>query len=261
MIISRLNLKYHLMSHKVKVLIVDDEAPARQVVRNYLAGLDEMEIVGECSNGFEALKEIQEQGPDLVFLDIQMPKIDGFELLEVLERKPAIIFATAYDQYAIRAFEQNAVDYLLKPFSKDRMLQALDKAIRQLNADPGGQEQPLAKLEQHLEREPNTLERVVTRLGAKITVIPVDKIWYIEAQDDYVMIWSELGNHLKEKTMKFFETSLPSQFIRIHRSFIVNITQVRTIEPYSKDSWVVITRSGARLKASAEGYKKLRNSF
>lgn len=252
------------MSRKIKVLIVDDETPARQVVRNYLAGLDKVEVIGECSNGFEALKEIQELQPDVVFLDIQMPKIDGFELLEVLDHKPEIIFATAYDQYAIRAFEQNAIDYLLKPFSRERMLQALEKAMQRIHSSSAiasGQNSPVTKLNKHLEKGTEPLERVVTRLGSKITVIPVEKIWYIEAQDDYVMIWSELGNHLKEKTMKYFEARLPSQFLRIHRSFIVNISQIRIVEPYTKDSWVVITRNGARLKASADGYRKLRANF
>jgi two-component system LytT family response regulator len=249
------------MSNEIRVLIIDDEPLARELVKKYLAGLPGIEILGECDNGFEALKAIQEKEPDLLFLDIQMPKIDGFELLEVLDRKPEVIFTTAFDQYAIKAFEMNAIDYLLKPFSKTRLLQALEKASKQLenSAQKNGTTSRINQLEKHLDDEPKTLERVVTRIGSRLTVIPVEKIWYIEAADDYVMIYSELGNHLKEKTMKYFEMHLPAdRFIRIHRKHIVNIGQITTLEQYSKDSHLVILKSGAKLKVSAEGYKRLR---
>jgi two-component system LytT family response regulator len=228
-------------------------------VKRYLAGIRDTEIVGECENGFEALKAVQELQPDLIFLDIQMPKIDGFELLEVLDPKPEIVFCTAYDQYAIKAFEMNAVDYLLKPFSKERLEQAVEKARqRRGSASPSKVE----NLQRHLEESPKVLERVVTRMGNKVTVIPVDRIQYIEAADDYVMIHSELGNHLKEKTMKYFEANLPQeQFIRIHRSYIVNISEIKSLELYSKDSYVAILKNGEKLKVSAEGYKRLRLRF
>ncbi len=254
------------MHDKIRVLIIDDESLARDLVKKYLSDNPGIEILGECENGFDALKAIQELKPDLLFLDIQMPKIDGFELLEVLDPKPEIIFTTAFDQYAIRAFEMNAVDYLLKPFSKARLEQAIEKAKgrigmeSQLVGTPSLN--PIQKLQQQIDDDKKTIERVVTRMGSKITVIPVEKIWYIEAADDYVMIWSELGNHLKEKTMKYFEEHLPQgQFIRTHRSNIINISQVVSLELYSKDSYVAIMKSGARLKVSAEGYRRLKEKF
>lgn len=252
------------MHDKISVLIIDDESLARELVKKYLSDNPDIEILGECENGFDALKAIQELKPDLLFLDIQMPKIDGFELLEVLDPKPEIIFTTAFDQYAIRAFEMNAVDYLLKPFSKERLDQALDKAKGRIFAakDASPAVSPLQKLQQQVDDDRKTIERVVTRLGSKITVIPVEKIWYIEAADDYVMIWSELGNHLKEKTMKYFEEHLPQgQFIRTHRSNIINISQVLSLELYTKDSYLAIMKSGARLKVSAEGYRRLKEKF
>lgn len=250
----------------MKVLIVDDESLARDLVKNYLGGIEDVEIAGECENGFEALKAVQELRPDLLFLDIQMPKIDGFELLEVLDPRPEIIFCTAYDQYAIKAFEMNAVDYLLKPFSRERLQQAVEKARQRIGTPslPAGTPSfsGVDKLQKHLEKAPKVLERVVTRLGTKVTVIPVDRIHYLEAADDYVMIHSELGNHLKEKTMKYFEAHLPEeQFIRIHRSYIVNISEIKSLELYSKDSYLAVLKNGDKLKVSAEGYRRLREKF
>jgi len=254
------------MHDKIRVLIIDDEALARELVRKYLTGIPGVEILGECENGFDALKAVRELNPDLLFLDIQMPKVDGFELLEVLDPRPEIIFTTAFDQYAIRAFEMNAVDYLLKPFSKARLEQALEKAQQRIEMESQLAEtpsrHPIQKLQQQIDEDKKIIERVVTRMGSKITVIPVEKIWYIEAADDYVMIYSELGNHLKEKTMKYFEEHLPEgQFIRTHRSNIINISQVVSLELYSKDSYVAVMKSGAKLKVSAEGYKRLREKF
>ena len=246
---------------KIKALIIDDEPLARALIKNYLAGHPDVEIAGECENGFEALKAIQEHEPALLFLDIQMPKIDGFEMLEVLDKKPAIIFTTAYDQYAIRAFEMNAVDYLLKPFSKERLLQAVEKARIRL-ADTAASDQALNRLQQHLDESPKTLDRVVTRSGLKVIVIPVDQIHYLEAQDDYVMIYSEMGRYLKEKTMRYFEQHLPlGSFLRIHRSYIVNFNSIASVELYEKNTHLVVLKNGAKLRASQEGYKKLREMF
>jgi len=254
------------MHNKIRVLIIDDEPLARELVRKYLSDNPAVEILGECENGFDALKAIQELKPDLLFLDIQMPKIDGFELLEVLDPRPEIIFTTAFDQYAIRAFEMNAVDYLLKPFSRSRLEQALEKARKLIETpsqpDETPSQNPIELLKQHIDDEHKVIERVITRLGSKITVIPVEKIWYIEAADDYVMIYSELGNHLKEKTMKYFEEHLPQgQFIRTHRSHIISISQITSLELYNKDSYVAIMKSGAKLKVSAEGYRRIREKF
>ncbi len=242
------------------ILIIDDEPLARDLVRGYLDGEPGITVLGECENGFEALKMIQELRPDLIFLDIQMPKISGFELLEVLEPRPQVIFTTAFDQYAIRAFELNAVDYLLKPFSKERLQQALARVRK--NETSSRVTESLDQLRAHLDSEKGPVGRVVTRLGSKITVIPVEKIWYIEAADDYVMITSELGQHLKERTMKYFEENLPEHdFIRIHRSHIINLSQIASVELYEKETHLVIMKNGARLRASAEGYKRLRERF
>lgn len=252
------------MPDKIKVLVVDDEALARDLLKNYLAGIAGVEIAGECENGFEALKMVQELNPDLLFLDIQMPKLDGFELLEVLDPCPDIIFTTAFDQYAIRAFEMNAVDYLLKPFSRERLMQAVEKAKIRIGTESlgAGTESRWNKLQQHLDTAQKTLDRVITRMASKITVIPVDKIRHIEAADDYVMIHSELGSHLKEKTMKYFEEHLPAeQFVRIHRSHIVNLDAVKSLELYSKDRYIAILISGEKLKVSAEGYRRLKEKF
>jgi two-component system, LytTR family, response regulator len=243
----------------IKAILIDDEPLARDLVRNFLKDYPEIEILAECGDGFEALKSIQQLNPDLLFLDIQMPKLDGFELLEVLQQKPEIIFTTAYDQFAIRAFEMNAVDYLLKPFSRERFDSAVKKAVQRCMQEKTGVTEPLSRLKEHLDTSPGIIERVVTRLGSKVTVIPVDRIWYIEAQDDYVMIYSELGNHLKEKTMKYFEEHLPSNtFIRIHRSSIINLTQIAAVDQYTKDTHLVTLKCGAKLRASEEGYKRLR---
>ena len=247
------------MPGKIKILIIDDEAPARDLVRNYLSAFPEAEILAECENGFDALRAIQEMKPDLLFLDIQMPKITGFELLEVIDAPPAVIFTTAYDQYAIRAFEMNAVDYLLKPFSRNRFAQAFRKALNRIETQSGEPDKGVENLKNTLGEEETELERVVARIGSKIVVIPVDKIYYIEAQDDYVMIHSELGNHLKEKTMKYFAAHLPTgNFLQIHRSYIVNMNYISSVELYEKNTHLVTLKNGARLRTSQEGYKRLR---
>jgi two-component system, LytTR family, response regulator len=245
---------------KISTLIIDDESLARDIVKRYANNHPSLNIMAECSDGFEALRQIQTHKPDLLFLDIQMPKLDGFELLEVLDYSPAIIFTTAFDQFAIKAFEMNAVDYLLKPFSKERFDGAVQKAIQRIGIEKSTVHTSLEILKENVQESRGTLDRVVTRLGSKVSVIPVDRIWYIESADDYVMIYSELGNHLKEKTMKYFEEHLPqNNFVRIHRGNIINLSQISAIEPYTKDTHIVSLKCGAKLRASAEGYKKLRS--
>jgi two-component system LytT family response regulator len=242
----------------IKAIIVDDEPLARELVRKYLQDTPEIEIMAECADGFEALRQAQIHKPDLIFLDVQMPKLSGFEMLEVLGFDAAIIFTTAFDQYAIKAFEMNAIDYLLKPFSKERMLISVKKAMQRII---GIRENinSTELLKASLDNMSGTIDRVVTRLGAKVNVIPVDRINYLESADDYVMVHSEMGSHLKEKTMKYFEEHLPSKnFVRIHRSYIINLSQISAIEPYTKDTHIVSLKCGAKLRASAEGYKKLR---
>lgn len=244
---------------KIKVLIIDDEPPARDIIRHYLSGDPDIELAGECENGFEAIKMINELKPDLIFLDVQMPKLTGFELLEILPDPPQIVFTTAYDEFAIKAFEMNAVDYLLKPFAKARLYQAIERARQRLESKTPVVQQGIEELKAKLDDSTEELDRVVARLGSKIIVMPIDKIWYIEAQDDYVMVYSEQGNYLKEKTMKYFETHLaPKGFIRIHRSHLVNVAQILSVELYGKDTHLVMLKCGAKLKTSAEGYKRLR---
>jgi two-component system, LytTR family, response regulator len=243
----------------VSTIIIDDEPLARELVKRYIADIEGLNVVAECGDGFEALRQIQAFKPELLFLDIQMPKLDGFELLEVLDYNPAIIFTTAFDQFAIKAFEMNAVDYLLKPFSKERFDNAVQKAIQRIALEKSNVNTSLENLRENVQESRGILDRVVTRLGSKVTVINVDRIWYIESADDYVMIYSELGNHLKEKTMKYFEEHLPANnFVRIHRGSIINLAQIAAIDPYTKDTHMVTLKCGAKLRASAEGYKKLR---
>lgn len=244
---------------KIKAIIIEDEELARQLIKNYLKDVDSVEIIHECDNGFDGAKAISELNPDLVFLDIQMPKLNGFELLELIENPPEVIFITAHNEYAIRAFEMNAVDYLLKPYSRERLINALNKAIERIRA--GGQQ---ADNIQKLIQQPITgsIERVVVKSGYKIKVIPVEKIVYIEAQDDYVMIYTEEGKHLKQTTMKYFETFLdPLQFVRIHRSYIVRIDQVVQLEPYSKENYILKLKNGAILKVSRSGLKNLKEKL
>ncbi len=243
----------------MKVVIIDDETPARDIVKTYLAELPYIEICGEYGDGFSGMKGIKEHNPDLVFLDVQMPKITGFELLELLDNPPSIIFTTAFDQYAIKAFEMNAVDYLLKPFAKERLHQAVEKArLRQLNQAPDDKPN-LPKLVDDMEDKTDSLFRVVVKKGGDIHVIPVDTIQYVEAKDDYVMLYTSKGRFLKEKTMKFYEDHLdPQQFVRIHRSFIVKVDQVKRLEPYGKSSYIAVLAEGQKLNVSLSGYKRLK---
>ncbi|HEY6907042.1 MAG TPA: LytTR family transcriptional regulator DNA-binding domain-containing protein [Ignavibacteriaceae bacterium] len=245
------------MDRKLTAIIIDDEALGRQIVRKYLSAHAGTEILAECSNGFEGVKRINELSPDLVFLDIQMPRLNGFEMLELLDNPPVIIFTTAYDQYAIKAFEVNAADYLLKPFSAERFEEALEKA-EQLLSNKSRQTDIVRELIKHTQAE--YLERIVIKEGPKIHIIPVDSVIYIEAQDDYVMIHSGEGKHLKQKTMKYFEEHLPPEdFIRIHRSYIVSIPRIKKIELIEKETYKLFLDGGTALPVSKSGYDKLKN--
>jgi len=244
--------------NKIKVLIIDDEQLARDLLKNYLSKDLRLEVVGECSNGFEGVLAIQELKPDLVFLDIQMPKITGFEMLELLSDPPVIIFSTAYEEFAIRAFEANAVDYLLKPYPAERVQVAVEKALKRIQSGAGNKEEVDAVAQAHDENS-GLLARIVVKSGAKIRIIPVESIDYLESEDDFVMIYCKEGHFLKQKTMKYFETHLdPKKFIRIHRSCIVNATQLAEIQQYGKESWILLTKQGAKLKISKSGYVALK---
>ena len=247
------------MSEKLQTLIIEDEELARNLLRSYLKDCPDIELIGECENGFDGVKAINEKKPDLVFLDIQMPKITGFEMIELLDFKPQIIFTTAYDQYALKAFEMNAVDYLLKPFSKDRMLAAIEKVKHRILTEENNAE----KLEELSNFRPGEafIDRVVVKDRHKIHIITVDKIRYIESLDDYVMIYTHDGRHMKQKTMKYFETNLdPKNFIRIHRSYIVQVDNIAEIQQYEKESYIVILKDKdkTKLKVSKTGYKKIK---
>ncbi len=241
-----------------KVVIIDDEQPARAIIRNYLGGFPELEIVAECSDGFTGLKTIQEEKPDLIFLDIQMPRLTGFELLELIEEPPLVIFSTAYDQYALQAFEKNATDYLLKPYSKDRFEAAVKKALEKLKSGRTSVEE-VKNIVGTVDANPELINRIAIKNRNKVSVVPVSDIIYLEAEGDYVMIHTKDARHLKEKTMKYFETHLdPAQFVRIHRSSIVNIEAILRIELYDKESYMVHLKNGSHLKASISGYKLLK---
>ena len=241
-----------------KVLIIDDEAPAREIISRYLQTYSEVEIAGEASDGFTAMKLIREHIPQLIFLDVQMPKLTGFEMLELMDDLPAIIFSTAFDQYAIHAFEHNAVDYLLKPYSKERFDAAMQKAL--LKIQTGTYEQSELQSFRNLVALPTgELTRIAVKDRQQIHVIHVNDIHYIEADGDYVRLHTSKSAFIKEKTMKFLENNLPAlQFIRIHRSYIVNVNEVAKIELYDRESHRVHLKSGKCLKASNSGYKALK---
>ena len=239
-----------------KVLIIDDEPLARSIVTEYLQKHPQLELVQECGDGFEGLKAIQQHEPDLIFLDIQMPKITGFEMLELIEQPPAVIFTTAFDEFAIKAFEAHAVDYLLKPFNQERF----DKAIAKWTEQKTNSNQKATQdLLESASLSSSQNQRIVVKNGSKIKIIPVHDVQYLEAADDYVKIHTQEGYFLKNKTMTHFEQSLDGQqFVRSHRSYIVNVQQITRIDPYEKDNHVAILRSGAKVPVSRSGYGKLK---
>ena len=241
----------------IKTIIIDDEAPAREIVSDYLEIYPEIGIVAQCGDGFSGLKAIQEHKPELIFLDVQMPRLTGFEMLEVLEDKPVIIFTTAYDQHAIKAFEQNALDYLLKPFSEERFRQAVDRAIKVIRGGMPGQ--AIESLGKQMDEQQEILQRVIVKLRNEIRIIPVAQIYYFEAQDDYVMIYTENERFLKQKTLKFFEDHLdPRDFLRIHRSYIVRLDKIKKIEPYEKSNGIIILSNAKSLPVSRSGLSRLK---
>ena len=239
-----------------RALIVDDEELARHIIRELLQPHSEIEVAAECGNGFEAVKAFAEHTPDLIFLDVQMPKLTGFDVLELIGTEPVVIFVTAYDQYAMRAFDVHAVDYLLKPIGKERFEAALARAKERL-----GEKMPAAQELAAAARPPQQfLERVVVKDGTRVTLIPIAKLDYVEAQDDYVALASQGKKHLKQQTIASLEACLdPKCFVRIHRSYIVNLERVARIEPYGKDSRLAILSDGTRLAVSRTGYARLQS--
>ncbi len=242
----------------LRAVIVDDEELARQLLREQLKDAGAVEIVAECANGFEAVKAVTELHPDVLFLDIQMPKLDGFEVLELIDPPGAVIFVTAYDQYALKAFDAHAVDYLLKPFALDRLKTALERA-RALLREPQARPFQAAELAAAARPPGQTLERVVVKDGTRVHIIPVGKLDYAEAQDDYVGLHSEKKTYLKQQTISSLEEQLdPRRFVRIHRSYLVNLERIARIEPYTKDSRVAVLHDGSQLPVSRSGHSRLK---
>ncbi len=253
-----------------RVVIIDDEPLARSIILEYLQAHPQMEVVQECNDGFEGVKAIQQHRPDLIFLDVQMPKINGFEMLELLEQPrmesrvetepraelPAVIFTTAFDEYALRAFETHAVDYLLKPFTQERF----DKALRKWLEQPAAQSAAnTAALLEAASQLPEQQDRIVVKTGSKIHIIPIQEVDYLEADDYYVKIHTEQGIFTKSRTLQYYEDALDSrQFVRVHRSYLVRVQQITRIDPYQKDAYTALLRTGARIPVSRTGYTRLR---
>jgi two-component system LytT family response regulator len=242
---------------KLKVVMADDEALARRLLGEYLASEPDLEVVAECSNGFDAVKAVNDHKPDVVFLDVQMPKLDGFEVLELIDTPAAVVFVTAFDQYAMRAFDAAAVDYLLKPFSADRLRAALTRVRSRLRENASV---PAAAELRAAARPPGEyLDRVVVKEGSRVHVIPVGKLDYAEAQDDYVSLRSEGHSWLKQQTISSLETALdPRRFLRLHRSWLVNVDRIVRIEANTKDTWVAVLTDGAKVPVSRGGYARFR---
>lgn len=244
----------------MRVILIDDEPLARSIVKEYLKNWPEIEIVQECNDGFEGVKAIALFKPDLIFLDIQMPKINGFEMLELIEHAPSVIFTTAFDEYAIRAFEEHAVDYLLKPFTRERFDKGVQKWLDQKQK---------SELKHHTKEQFENLQvsfpqndRIVVKTGSKIKIIPLSDVLFLEADDDYVKIHTPEGSFLKNKTLTHFEKLLGERnFVRVHRSFIVKINEITRIEPYEKDSHLAVLKTGEKIPVSKTGFPKLRQAL
>ena len=239
----------------MKVVIIDDEPLARSIVKEYLEPYTDLEVVEECDNGLEGLKAIQQHKPDLIFLDVQMPRINGFEMLELVEAPPAVIFTTAFDEYALKAFDAHAVDYLLKPFTQERF----EKALKKWKESSTAAAATTALLESAAIASPVQSSRIVVKVGSHIKIIPMHEVSFIEAADDYVKVYTKEGSFLKSGTMTHFENILnKEQFVRCHRSHIVNIQHITRIDPYEKDSHVAVLKSGEKIPVSRAGYARLK---
>ncbi|MBK8292886.1 MAG: LytTR family transcriptional regulator DNA-binding domain-containing protein [Flammeovirgaceae bacterium] len=239
----------------IKAVLIDDEPLSREILKSYLRNYSDIEVLEECNDGFEGVKAIQQHQPGLIFLDIQMPKINGFEMLQLIQPAPAVIFITAFDEFALKAFEANAIDYLLKPVAEDRFQKAIQKFL-----DKSGQAPNTTELLETMAKAPSQSNRIVVKTGSKVKIIPVQEIQYLEAEDDFVKIVTAEGSFLKNKTMSFYEQSLdPNLFVRVHRSFIVHIGQITKIEPYQKETHMAILRNGQQIPISKTGYPKLKS--
>jgi two-component system LytT family response regulator len=240
----------------IRVILIDDEPLARMVVKEYLQSHADVTVVAECNDGFQGVKAIAQHKPDLIFLDIQMPKINGFEMMELIDQPPAVIFTTAFDEYAIKAFEAHAVDYLLKPFGKERFDKAMQKWHSTRQSGTSGS--PIAAVLE-ASHQPEEKTRVVVKKGNNIVILPVHTIHYFEAYDDYVKIHTKDGFFLKKKTMSYFERTMDATlFVRVHRSFMINVQELTRIEPLEKENHIALLKSGAKVTVSQGGYGKLK---
>lgn len=240
----------------IKAILIDDEPLSREILKSYLRKFPSIEVVDECNDGFEGVKSIQQHQPDLVFLDIQMPKINGFEMLELISPVPSVIFITAFDEYAFKAFEANAIDYLLKPVSEERFQKAIQKFLDKTSNTPNKTDDLLSTMAQ----SPSQNNRIVVKTGNKVKIIPIHDIHYLEADDDFVKIVTVEGSFLKNKTLSFYEQTLdPQQFVRVHRSYILHISQITKIEPYQKETHMAVLRNGQQIPISKTGYSKLKS--
>ncbi|TAJ75486.1 MAG: response regulator [Gallionellaceae bacterium] len=242
----------------MKVVVIDDEPLARMVVLEYLQQQAGIEVVAECNDGFQGVKAIMQHKPDLIFLDIQMPKINGFEMLELLDTMPAVVFTTAFDEYAIKAFESNAIDYLLKPFSKERFDLAIEK-YKSKAGNASTTEKNIQSLLETASKQPDDQNRIVVKNGSDIRIVPVQDIQYIEAYDDYVKIFTKDTYYLKKKTMNYYEQVLDgSKFFRTHRSYIINLQELTKIEPLEKNTYIAMLKNGKKIPLSRTGYTRLK---
>jgi two-component system LytT family response regulator len=243
--------------------LIDDEPLSREIIKSYLKKFPSIEVVEDCNDGFEGVKAIQQHQPDLVFLDIQMPKINGFEMLELVQPMPSVIFITAFDEFALKAFEANAIDYLLKPVAEERFEKAIQKFLdSRPSSGSTRQDTQTADLLEKMAQSPAQNNRIVVKTGTKVKIIPVHEILYLEADDDFIKIITAEGTFLKNKTMTFYEQTLdPLQFVRVHRSYIVHISQITKIEPYQKETHMAILRGGQQIPISKTGYAKLKISL
>ena len=241
--------------NKKRTLIVDDEPLARKAMALALTDFPEIEIIGECADGFDAVKVINKEKPDVVFLDIQMPKLDGFDVLELLDNPPFIVFVTAYNEYALKAFEAHALDYILKPVKRERLGKTLEQVEKRLREDKG---QPVSQLLEHYQQHNTPLERILVRDRNRIHILPVNEISHVEAQDDYVAFYTKEKSYLKKETLAGLEKRLDGRwFVRIHRSYLLNIDYLSKIEPYAKDSKIAVLKDGKTLPVSRSGYQRL----
>lgn len=247
--------------NKLRAIIVEDEAPARELLKAYLQRYDEIELICECADGFSGVKAINENKPDLVFLDIEMPKLTGFELIELIDEMPQVIFTTAYNQYAIKAFELSAVDYLMKPFSRERFNEAIQKVFSRISQKEENTEN-IQKLTQKVREESGTIERIFVKTGSKIDVVSIADIIHFSADDDYVEIITAEKKYLKKETMNYLEKNLPEDvFIRVHRSSIINTNFIEKLERYGKESYLVIMKDGSKVNVSKSRVKELKSQL